>query len=475
MTLEISRRLLVTAAVLAAMAVAPPVRAAVLVQCGPPGAHLDPDGDAVPDPSNPLSAGVRCMHLTAGDGFIRMADGRVLYTFGFNDVTGTPPDQVGMDPTAANFAAPTIELSEAQDFYLTLTNVGMTMRPDLFDPHTVHFHGKANAAPVFDGMPEGSFGVNMGSSFTYYYAHPEPGTYMYHCHQEATEHMQMGMLGNLYIMPAQDGNTTYYASGKYVYQGTSLQRGRLREYGVFGQDSWRVRQNMTLNLGVRYDITATELERHNARGILGAIDVTVLYLTLKLCGLQRSDITLIPIAPFAAFLLLHLVVWMALPIIFTRAPSGGCHRGRDLGSRVATQLSPSALSSLASRRGRLARGRSRWCYRRPRRRQSRGRERGPRRCGHRLFARSAPKHQRKPRAHQHDRDNHGCDGRHQHALARRRLVRSRAPALRRVARRPRRQVELGRRFRRRVDRAVGWANAHNPLEKVVRSHRYKRL
>jgi uncharacterized RDD family membrane protein YckC len=38
--------------------------------------------------------------------------------------------------------------------------------------------------------------------------------------------------------------------------------------------------------------------------ILGAIDVTVLYLTLKLCGLQRSDITLIPIAPFAAFLLL---------------------------------------------------------------------------------------------------------------------------------------------------------------------------
>jgi FtsP/CotA-like multicopper oxidase with cupredoxin domain len=153
------------------------------------------------------------MHLTAGDGFIRMADGRVLYTFGFNDVTGTPPGQIGMDPTAANFAAPTIELSETQDFYLTLTNVGMTMRPDLFDPHTVHFHGKANAAPVFDGMPEGSFGVNMGSSFTYYYAHPEPGTYMYHCHQEATEHMQKGMLGNLYVRPAQDGSAYEWPAG----------------------------------------------------------------------------------------------------------------------------------------------------------------------------------------------------------------------------------------------------------------------
>jgi len=211
MTLENSRRLLVAAALLAATAVSPPAVAAVLVQCGPPG--TDANQDAIPDVPTP---GLHCMHLTAGDGFIRMADGRVLYTFGFADVTGTPPDQVVMDSTAANFAAPTIELSAAEDFFLTLTNVGMTMRPDLFDPHTVHFHGKANAAPVFDGMPEGSFGVNMGSSFTYYYAHPEPGTYMYHCHQEATEHMQMGMLGNLYVRPLQDGTAKTIGGRTYT-------------------------------------------------------------------------------------------------------------------------------------------------------------------------------------------------------------------------------------------------------------------
>jgi hypothetical protein len=29
--------------------------------------------------------------------------------------------------------------------------------------------------------------------------------------------MQMGMLGNLYVKPSQDGNTTLYPSGKYVY------------------------------------------------------------------------------------------------------------------------------------------------------------------------------------------------------------------------------------------------------------------
>jgi hypothetical protein len=44
------------------------------------------------------------------------------------------------------------------------------------------------------------------------------------------------------------------ATGKYVYMGTSTQRGRQRESGVFAQDAWRVRQNVTLNLGVRYDV-----------------------------------------------------------------------------------------------------------------------------------------------------------------------------------------------------------------------------
>ena len=92
------------------------------------------------------------------------------------------------------------------------------MRPDLFDPHTVHFHGYPQAAPVFDGMPEGSFGVNMGSSVTYYYKLNDPGTYMYHCHQEATEHMQMGMLGNLYVMPRRMATPRFIrARHKYVY------------------------------------------------------------------------------------------------------------------------------------------------------------------------------------------------------------------------------------------------------------------
>jgi len=185
-----------------------PAGAQVFVQC-----KGDADGDAVPDAPNP---NVVCKHLTAGDGFISMADDQAKhqYMFGFNDVTGLPESAVlseGM--LAANFPAPTIDVKQGQEFYLTVTNVGMAIRPDLFDPHTVHFHGFPQAAPVFDGMPEGSIAINQFASISYYYNLVEPGTYMYHCHVEATEHMQMGMLGNLYVRPAQDDTPLGSCSG----------------------------------------------------------------------------------------------------------------------------------------------------------------------------------------------------------------------------------------------------------------------
>jgi FtsP/CotA-like multicopper oxidase with cupredoxin domain len=65
----------------------------------------------------------------------------------------------------------------------------------------------------------------MGASLDYYYNVVEPGTFMYHCHVEATEHMQMGTLGNLYVRPAQnnlpDGTDLngfiHHTGYKYVY------------------------------------------------------------------------------------------------------------------------------------------------------------------------------------------------------------------------------------------------------------------
>jgi FtsP/CotA-like multicopper oxidase with cupredoxin domain len=182
---------------------------AVYTQC-PDTTDLHPTGD-----------GIKCMHVSGGDGMVTMADGEPIYIFSFAEIPmpgedypgGTAPTiESGEYPgfamdygiLAAEAPAPTIEVDEDDELFLTLTNVGMAMRPDLFDPHTVHWHGFPQASSVFDGVPDASIAINMGASLTYYYNVKDAGTYMYHCHVEATEHMQMGMLGNLYVHPRQN-------------------------------------------------------------------------------------------------------------------------------------------------------------------------------------------------------------------------------------------------------------------------------
>jgi len=179
---------------------ATPAVANVGVQCPPDTDGIDTNMDGLVDNDNV------CMHLSAGDGYTQMADGKLQYIFSFSNLTGIEDIDMALmqGMRAAVFPAPTIYMREGEKLYLTLTNVGMMDRPDLFDPHTVHWHGYPNAASIFDGVPDASISVNMGASLTYFYTSPGPGTYMYHCHVEATEHMQMGMLGNLYILPYQD-------------------------------------------------------------------------------------------------------------------------------------------------------------------------------------------------------------------------------------------------------------------------------
>jgi FtsP/CotA-like multicopper oxidase with cupredoxin domain len=203
------KRALVVAGLLLGSAL--PVQAAVKTQCPADNDGIDTDGDG-----NARNDHV-CLHMAAGDGFVKMADGRDTYTFGFTDVTGIPDRQVlARAMLRMELPAPTIAVREGQKLYLTLTNVGMIMRPDLFDPHSVHWHGFANAAPIFDGVPEASAVINMGSSFTYFYNVVEPGTFIWHCHVEASEHMQMGMLGNLFVMPRQDRTSVTFNGRTYT-------------------------------------------------------------------------------------------------------------------------------------------------------------------------------------------------------------------------------------------------------------------
>ena len=103
-----------------------------------------------------------------------------------------------------NIPAPLMAIDEDDEFFLTLTNVGMIMRPDLFEQHTVHFHGYPNASAFYDGVPDASVAINIGGSFTYYYLAPEAGTYFWHCHITPPEHLQMGMVGQIYVRPRQN-------------------------------------------------------------------------------------------------------------------------------------------------------------------------------------------------------------------------------------------------------------------------------
>ena len=62
-----------------------------------------------------------------------------------------------------NIPAPLVAFDEDDELFLTLTNVGMIMRPDLFEQHTIHFHGYPNASSFYDGVPDASVAINIGA------------------------------------------------------------------------------------------------------------------------------------------------------------------------------------------------------------------------------------------------------------------------------------------------------------------------
>jgi len=141
------------------------------------------------------------------------ATGLAAITGGSGGFAASPPGLDGhVDPRPimdvgvmnGNIPAPMFAIDEDDEFFLTLTNVGQIMRPDLFEQHTVHFHGYPNASAFYDGVPDASVAINIGGSFTYYYLAPDAGTYFWHCHITPPEHLQMGMVGQLYVRPRQN-------------------------------------------------------------------------------------------------------------------------------------------------------------------------------------------------------------------------------------------------------------------------------
>lgn len=163
------------------------------------------------------------IRLLATDGFMSLPgrrrsglDADPLYAFGFRGVQPgeenlTPGPLITKYKGQVQWPSPILGIDKDIDLYITLTNLGFVGRPDLDDSHTIHWHGFRNPNAIFDGVPEVSIAVPPSRDFPYFYRPRNEGTYMYHCHFEDTEHVQMGMDGIVYINA--DNGRTYDGDG----------------------------------------------------------------------------------------------------------------------------------------------------------------------------------------------------------------------------------------------------------------------
>jgi FtsP/CotA-like multicopper oxidase with cupredoxin domain len=247
---RLSRRQLLKAAGLGAAAagLAPALRGSLLVTPTVSGADPLPDLELVGTdgwislPSDP-PIGTFHPDSYAPDPFS-------TYIFGFRNVTGLSEADALAQKNHAQHSAPFFWVKEGEEFHVRLTNIGLAQRPDLFDAHTLHWHGFKNVIAFFDGEPTGSVAVPAGQSFTYVYRSHDPGTYMYHCHVEDVEHVQMGMTGLVFVLPRQDDDADMKAIGTtrdapnnvpfsgFAYDDADASTGYDRQFGMFLSEVW---------------------------------------------------------------------------------------------------------------------------------------------------------------------------------------------------------------------------------------------
>jgi FtsP/CotA-like multicopper oxidase with cupredoxin domain len=182
------------------------------------------------------------LSLIATDGYISVPgrEGNPLYIFGFVPVDPalSVADLISTYKGHAKHTAPTLDFRQDDDVKITLTNLGLVQRPDLTDAHTIHWHGFDMPSPLNDGVPEVSVAVPIGKQVTYFYRPHREGTYMYHCHFEDVEHVQMGMTGIVFVRPRQDG-TSIGGFTRFAYNDGDGSTGYHRHFAILLDELWR--------------------------------------------------------------------------------------------------------------------------------------------------------------------------------------------------------------------------------------------
>lgn len=196
----------------------------------------------------PASAATTELALVATDGYVTVPGRETdpLYIFGFANVTADPDQTishlVSQYKGHTQTSAPTLDFLQNDDIKITLTNLGLVQRPDLTDSHTIHWHGFDIPSPLNDGVPEVSVAVPIAKQLTYFYRPHREGTYMYHCHFEDVEHVQMGMTGIVFVRPLQDGSSFTF-DGKtftrFAYNDGNGSTGYDRHFAILLNEFWK--------------------------------------------------------------------------------------------------------------------------------------------------------------------------------------------------------------------------------------------
>jgi FtsP/CotA-like multicopper oxidase with cupredoxin domain len=188
------------------------------------------------------AAATTTLALAATDGYITVPgrEDNPLYIFGFIpvDPAATVDALTTQYKGHAKHTAPTLDFRQGDDIKITLTNLGLVQRPDLVDSHTIHWHGFDVPSPLNDGVPEVSVAVPISKQLTYFYRPHREGTYMYHCHFEDVEHVQMGMTGIVFVRPTQDG-TPIGGFTQFAYNDGDGSTGYHRHFAILLNELWK--------------------------------------------------------------------------------------------------------------------------------------------------------------------------------------------------------------------------------------------
>jgi FtsP/CotA-like multicopper oxidase with cupredoxin domain len=190
----------------------------------------------------PASAATTTLALAASDGYMTVPgrEDDPVYIFGFVpvDPNQSVSDLITNYKGHTKHTVPHLNFLQHDDIKITLTNLGLVQRPDLTDSHTIHWHGFDVPSPLNDGVPEVSVAVPIGKQVTYFYRPHREGTYMYHCHFEDVEHVQMGMTGIVFVRPLQDGQSIGGFT-KFAYNDGDGSTGYHRHFAILLNEVWK--------------------------------------------------------------------------------------------------------------------------------------------------------------------------------------------------------------------------------------------